>query len=119
MQIFYRRADTVQIFSVLELTVRRMASFSALAQKNSVITVTPLRGAQLRVHQRAAYRIYHLRQHGQEKDDGNHGHDAIARSHVPSEGVGDLATQRHEVPVLPVDHVREGITELHGVRHGV
>ena len=119
MQTVYRRADTFPILPVLELAVCRMASLSALAQEDRSFTVTSLRGAQLRVYQRTTYRVHYLREYGKEKDDGYHGHGSLARGHVPSKGVGDIAAKRHEIPVLSVDMLREGIAKVYGIRHGV
>ncbi len=119
MQTVYRRADTVQILPVLEFTVRCVAALSALEKADRAFTAQALRGAELRVHQRAADRVNHLREYGQEKDDGYHGHGAVARGHVQTKGVGDIAKERHEIPALPVDMLREGASRLYGVRHGV
>ena len=44
-----------------------------------------------------------IRRHLPTLHDAHHGHGAVARGHVPAEGAFHPATERHEIPLLPVD----------------
>ena len=61
------------------------------------------RGKKLRFHQGVAYRVYVLREHGQEENHAHHGHGSIQRGYVSAKGVGNFAESRYEVSEFPVD----------------
>ena len=46
-----------------------------------------------------------IRRHLPTLHDAHHGHGTLARGDVQAEGIGDLATERHEIPVLSVDRI--------------
>ena len=78
-----------------------------------------LRGKELRLYKRAADSQYGLRLNGQEKDDAHHGYGTVARGHVQTEGALNIAAERYEIPVLPVDRLRGRTAAVYGTRDGL
>ena len=90
-----------------------------MAEENCREQAQALRGEELRIYQRTAHREYGVREHGEEENDAHHRHGTLAGGHVPAEGIGDPAKQRHEIPTFPVDLFREGIAGVRGASYGV
>ena len=93
MQAVHRLADHLPALPVVVHRVCLLAAVRPLAEEHRPEPATALRGEGLRLYKRAAYRVYGVRKHGQEKDDAHHGHGAVARGDVPPKGVRDLTAE--------------------------
>lgn len=85
--------------------LRLLAAVRPLEKEHRAEQAAAFRGEKLRLYKRAAYCIYGVRQYGQEKDDAHHGYGTVARGHVQTEGALNIAAERYEIPVLPVDRL--------------
>ena len=83
----FRLADFLPFLPVVDAYHYRLRLVRAFQKKGRHCKTATLRGAELRIHQRTAYRFYNVWQYGQTQNHDDNRYDVITRSYVPSKSL--------------------------------
>ena len=89
------------------------------ARENRLANIAIPRSAELRIYKRVADCYDVLRFHGQKENHADNGYVAFSNGNVSPRSVSKAAKAGYEIPVLPVDKIRERIAKVYGIRQGV
>ena len=103
LQAVHRLAGHIPALPVVEHCYGLLAALQPLEKKDCLEQAAALRGKELRIYQRTAYRVYGVRQYGTKENNAHYGHGTVAGGYVPPKSTFHIAAERHEIPVFSVD----------------